>query len=736
MSPVIRATLRIPLLAFLLLALACGPSDPLEEIRELHSTGKFTETLAPLRKIVDKDPSQTEALLLLGTALLRTGSGGLAVWPLRKAAQATEFRVVAGMLLTEAMIEGRTAPDAVEEIDLVLAIEPNNLDALMLRVEANKAAANHEDVLGDIDRVLEQDPTNLPVLVTRVTTLITLNRIEEANAALDVAQLNFDADEGTIAVGMLARLCVARALFAFENGDHETADAHFADCAERFPTERVAVAAIVSYYDRTGRFKRATQILERASAEAKNSGVFRTQLARRHGAMGNIDVEERILREEAESRETAIAWFVLADHYVSRDLYDKAIVAFEEAVAITPGAPRLRFAYADTLVQANEFKKAREAISRLDQSELRNLVLGRILLGEGNARGALKAFEAGIKLWPNNAVGRFLAGQAAERVGNFPRAISHYRESFRTDPGGTDAGHALAELYASQGVTNDALQIANRYINAHASDPDAYLLSVRLAHSVGRRKIVTEGLQRLSQMPGQAAVASAEEATLLALDGKATEAVQAVEATGLDLTDPSNAIALRVLIEQLGMLEQHEKAAGLIDLSLAAHPDKAVFFELQGSALSTEGKADRARASYERALEMESTNWRALSGLAALTEKAGDSTKALALYDRAIVASPEDPGPALAAIALVREQDPEDTVSRLVRFLDLHPRTASAANELAGLLADRGELNRATSYASRAAWFRLPEAKETVERIEKLRAAAAPASASEDESTE
>ena len=71
-----------------------------------------------------------------------------------------------------------------------------------------------------------------------------------------------------------------------------------------------------------------------------------------------------------------------------------------------------------------------------------------------------------------------------------------------------------------------------------------------------------------------------------------------------------------------------------------------------------------------------------------------------------------------------------------MRFLDLHPRTASAANELAGLLADRGELNRATSYASRAAWFRLPEAKETVERIEKLRAAAAPASASEDESTE
>ena len=84
-------------------------------------------------------------------------------------------------------------------------------------------------------------------------------------------------------------------------------------------------------------------------------------------------------------------------------------------------APRLRFAYADTLVQAKRFKEAREVVSRLEQSELRSLIQGRILLGEGKPRAALAALAAGIRLWPNNAVGRFLAGQAAERVGDFPR---------------------------------------------------------------------------------------------------------------------------------------------------------------------------------------------------------------------------------------------------------------------------------------------------------------------------
>jgi tetratricopeptide (TPR) repeat protein len=204
--------------------------------------------------------------------------------------------------------------------------------------------------------------------------------------------------------------------------------------------------------------------------------------------------------------------------------------------------------------------------------------------------------------------------------------------------------------------------------------------------------------------------------------------VQAIEASGLDLTDSSNAIAFRILMEQLGALGQHEKAADLVDRALAAHPDQAVFHELRGRALLTAGQAAPALAAFERALELDARSWRALAGLAALAADAGDPTRALTLYDRAIEISPEDPDPALAAIALVRQTDPEETARRLVRFLDLHPREASAANELAGLLADRGELARARNYASRAAWFRLPEAEGTLARIEELRAAAPAAS--------
>ena len=218
------------------------------------------------------------------------------------------------------------------------------------------------------------------MLVTRVTALIALERIDEAGTALDAAQASFDLANDSISQPMIARLCVARALFTFQKGDGEAAETQYADCIERFPTEQIAVSETVAFYDRIGRRERATEILERA-AEESQGGVFRTILARRLGALGEADAEERLLRKEAEERGSALSWFVLADYYVSGERFDEALAAFERALAVDPAQARLRFAYADTLVRAEQFEKARDVASRLEHTELRSLIRCRILPG-------------------------------------------------------------------------------------------------------------------------------------------------------------------------------------------------------------------------------------------------------------------------------------------------------------------------------------------------------------------
>ena len=721
-----QGRLRVAFLALLLVAVggACArDEDPLAEIRELHGRGRFAATVDPLRKLVDEDPARAEAQLLLGTALLRSGEAGLAVWPLRRASESPEHAVDAGLLLTRAMLESRSATGAVDAIDRVLAVAPENVDAFQLRIEARLATGSPGKALEDVERLLALDPENLFVLVPRVVALLAIGRIDEAEAALETARERLAATEEEVSPSARARLCIARGLFAFEKGEDEAAETQYEACLAEFSADPLAVSEAVSFFDRTGRSERATEILRQA-AERVGNASFRMALARRMGARGDAAAEEKLLREAAEARPSQTTWFALADHYVQRDELTAALAAFEQALAVSPDPPpMLRFAYADTLAQAERFEQAMQVAEQIDQESLRELIRGRVLLGQGDAKGALAAFEAGIRLWPNNPASRFLAGQAAERVGDFERASSEYRESVRAGAARTEAGLALAELQAIAGDPA-ALDAARRYVNTHPDDPEGYLVSVRIAHRAGQHAIATEGLARLAELPGQAPLAKAEEATLLAADKGPALAVETLERSELDLTDPGSAPALRVLLAQLAAVEQHEAAQRRIAAALAAHPDAAVFHELRARALRSEGRPpELVREEFERALELDPEHAPALAGLAELSAGVGEIEAAVALYDRAADANPDDPAPAHAAARLLLDrQETREAERRLEELLERHPREASAAYELARILAARGELDRAQALAERAAWFRTPGADETLAQIRGLRA--------------
>jgi tetratricopeptide (TPR) repeat protein len=702
------------------LLLACGgPSDPLEPIRALQEANRHQEALEPLRRLIDADPDRPEAHYRLGLALFRTGEAGLAVWPLRKATESPEYAVAAGLLLAQAMLEGRSGPDAVAAADAVLAIEPENVNALALRMQANLATGELEAGLADIDRVLALDPDNVAVLVPRVTTLIGLDRIDEAEAALEVARERIETSDEALADDMEPRLCVAQGLFAFEKGDREAADARYAACLEAFPNDPLVVAETAAHYERAGDRDRATQVVEAAFA-ATRASVFRNALAQRMSALGRTDEQERLLREEAEAQGSATAWFALADFLVEQERFDEAVTAFESALTADPApTPMLRFAYADTLVQAKRYDAARRVARQLTQPELRSLIRGRILLAEGDPRAALAAFESGIALWPNNAAARYLAGQAAEQIGDFPRAISEYRESVRASRGRSEAGLALAPLHAAQHDWDGALDAARSYTSIRPRDPKALLMSIRIGHQAGREAIVKEGLRRLAELPGQAAVAAAEEAALLVAGAKPdpAAAVRAIERAKLDLDDPANLPALRALLDQLAAQGEHARAGARIASALRAHPDTAAFHALAGRVEVAAGKPEQAKPAFERALELDAKEPTALAGLARIAAESGDRGAAIALYDRAIAAD-ASAAPALAAALLLRDAgDAAASRERLEALLRAHPRDAEAANALANLLAEHGELEPARDYAQRAAFFRLPEAEATLARI-------------------
>ena len=710
-----------------LLGLACGQEeDPLVEIRQLHEEGRYAVTIDQLRTLVDRDPSRVEAQFLLGSALLLSGNGGLAVWPLRVAARAPEYAIEGRMLLARSMLESRTAPDSIPVIDEVLELEPENIRALVLRIEAYQATGRNEEAIADIERVFEIDPDNLPVLVPRVTALIAMQKIDEAEQAIEDARERLDNTDQEVDPTIQAMLCIARGLFAHEKGEPEVAEAQYVECLEQFPVFPLVVQETANFYQMIGQRERAIEILEKAFEESGNS-VFRRALADRMKRFGETQEEERLLRAEAQERPSTSSWFTLANFYVGRDQFDKALEAFDHALEISPDPPEsLLFAYADTLVQAEQFDKARSVVEKFELLELRDLIIGRILLAQGDPIGALASLEAGILLWPNNPAARFLAGQAAERTGDFIRAISEYRESVRADPGRTRAGLDLAELYSLRGNHADALDAVKRYMQANLGNIDGMIVGIRVAHKARRYGVASEGLKRLSNTPEHAGTAVAEHATLLgegSPDG-AVAAVETVEESDVDLMDPVNAAALRALLTYLAELAEHDKAGKRIASAVGAHPEAAVFHELNGRVLSAAGKSPKkARDAFDLALELDPKHAEALVGLAELSAQAGEVDAALALYDRAAELDSEDPATALAAAKLVLGASrTADAQERFEAVLAENPREAGAAIELARILAEQGKFEASRDYARWAGWLRAPEAEETLAWIEGLRA--------------
>ncbi len=710
-----------------IVALACTqqPVDPLVEIQRLQQAGQFASSVAPLRELLDRDPSNAEANFLLGTALMQTGDSGVAVWPLRRASEAPEYAVEANLLLAQAMLESRTAADAIEAVDRVLAIEPDHVGALALRVRTLMADGAIEEALAEIDRVLELDPDNLAVLVPRVTGLIATEKIAEAEVALETARMRIANAQERVPPGMQARLCIAGGMFAFEKGEQQTAESLYAECLEKFPTDPLVVTESVEFHDRIGERERATEILKNA-AESPEGGAFRVALARRLGALGSPMEEERLLREAAEQNPSLLSWFTLADFLVRRGDFGSAITSFEKAMALRSDPPaKLRFAYADTLIQAGRYDDALGVAAGLEQQELRELIRGRALLARGDPQGALAAFEAGIRLWPNNAAGRFFAGVAAERIGDFERAVSEYRESIRADAAQTSAGLELARLYFARGQLDDAMASAGRYVRSHQTDPEGYLIIIRIAHQTGSKDVVADGLRRLRELRGQTAVAAAEEATLISSGRGPAPAVEAIERSGLDLSDSDNAPVLRAMLAQLALLGEVDRASALVKAALNAAPDEAVFHEFYARLLLA-SDSTQARAAFERAVALDANAAGALAGLAELAAAGEDWPGAVAGYERAAAADPEAPEFGLAAAeALLQSGEPEQARARLERVLESHPREATAMLVLARSLADAGQFDLAIELATRAEWFRAPDAVSTRLRIQERRAAAA-----------
>lgn len=493
------------LLAVVVLLGGCEPAgDRFAEIHSLHREGRFEASLHPLEELLAARPDDPELLTLYGVANMQSDRPSLALWPLREAREHPEWALRAGAALARAALATGDHGAAIEAASRVLEREPDHRDLLALRAEAQLRSNHFEDALADADRLLAVDPQDPDARIARLRCLIGLRRLDEAEAAFSELEGRWSEAGSPKELG--DRYCAARALFAEETDLVELAEERFEECLKLFPTGSIAIREAVGFYDEQRRPDRATEILRTALEHEPVAPLTRETLAARLRAAGNAEEAERILLAGTELGPVSAlqAWGGLATHYFQLQRFEAGVGAWQKVLELAgePGSDLL-FGYAEALVRARRHQQALEVAAKLPDAHA-ELIRGLSLLEQGRPKEALERYAAGLRLWPNHAVGRYYAALAAERIGDFDRAIEEYRQSLRSGAGQSDAGVRLARIHEAEGAYEPAWQALVLHLEAQPGDPEGRLLALRIAARLRRWDRFNRYLAALGWSPQEA----------------------------------------------------------------------------------------------------------------------------------------------------------------------------------------------------------------------------------------
>jgi len=711
------------------LAGGCSPEAQLEDLRSFQESGRFAETIGPLRERLSETPDDPELNHLYGLALLRTGQSPLAIWPLRKAAEDPDRAIDDGILLVQAILDGGSAEDAALAASKVLELAPDRVDVMNLLIAARLKARQNEEVLLDVARLLELKPGDSGALISRLVALLNLDRADEAEAALaEISEAVKNLEGG---YDWEPRVCGGTATFMKEKGDPETAELLWNDCLEQFPAEEMIVFGGVEFFTERGQPRRVTEILRRAVEAEPTELAFIDALANRLSLVGEPEeAEQLLLAATSDGVNDLQAWFTLANYHERRGEPAKAAEAMANGLELMGKAPTLMLAeYVDLLIRAGYYDKAEEIAPEFDgEPVIANLLKGRLLVARGKPSEAIEALEAGLQLWPDNSAARELVAEAATQLGDYDRAVSEYVEALRAEPENRDALFSLLRLLEALGRDEDAPVILDRYWRDKPRDPESLVQAIRFASRAGQPGRLDQAVRLLGEIPGYRGVVVAELAAIRAVRGGPAQGADFIRKSQLDLTRPVNGAALEALVGFLVAEGKAGEALNAADAAVAADPDQALFHEARATALRAGGEPDAAREALERALVLEPERASALAGRAALAAQRGDRNAAVALYDRALRAEPDASEYAWQAIQLVAgAAETADVERRLDALLIRDPFHADAANLRARQLIE-SDPARAQLLARRAVRLQGgPDALETLGRTFLRTGAAEPA---------
>jgi Flp pilus assembly protein TadD len=649
-------------LASAVLLAAC--TDPQVKKQQYFQSGNgffdkkmYGEAIVEYRNAVAVDATFGEARKKLADALALNGQASAAYGEYIRAADLLPNDVDAQIDAGTLLLGAGKSQDALQRAEAALKIAPNNVQALVLRGSALSGLTSNDEALKTIEGAIQLDPQR--------------GRTYSSLALIQLAQ-----------------------------GDKEKAEAAFRRAAELSPKDVQVHMALGNFYWAAGRVQEAEQAFRVALTLDPENGPVNRFMASMMLSTGRRGEAEQYVRRLADSSSNPLDMLSLADYYLMMDRPKDAIARLEKLP--NTQAPivlhRLARAYTAAGDQTKAMGLVEEAL-KINAKDADALAFkSTLLMRGGQYDGALEAAHAAVAADPSSADAQFAMGRLYAIRGDEYAARTAFRETLRINPRAAAAQVALASVEAQAGSSEEAARLASEVTKNQPGNLTARLVLVRnLVATRDFARADQEIKALVASYPDNAAVRAQEGRLALArndlplalvalerarkLDPKSYEVASLLVTIDLRRNDSAGAKArveelvksqpttdaLLLAARTYTALKDSDAAEKMLRATIEADPSLVTPYDMLGRMYLNQGKLDQALSQFETLAQKQTRPVEAITMAGMILRMQGKNDLARVRYEQA---------------------------------LRLDPNAATAANNLAWMLAEAGQdLDRAVDLA-------------------------------------
>jgi tetratricopeptide (TPR) repeat protein len=712
-------------LAWLAIALAaCSPSadHAREQAQAALARGERDAAIEAIEALHAAAPATPDAVLEQAALWIRAGEALRAVWLLEEgSARFPDRHDLRLYLASTALLVGD--PARAEAVASAIPERANEYpEALLVRAQARVALGDLEGGLAVFREAEAERPARATQWIPRIAALLGERRFREARAALDEAYAAVeDASERDVVRRAELALYQFQATDALQRANESAPAGDRADAAsarqdveaaiggvralaEKAPDDAAGWQLLTSLALASGRPELAEPAL-RAALEADPKRVaLHALLASLAVGRGDDAEAERQLRAQADRSEVPAARIGLASFLASRGRDGEATALLDLVLAEHPDDEVALFARAELLLQSQALDAAEATIARLEargsHPPTLELLRARLGLARGDAADARVRLEAlAPKL--DTAATQYWLGRALEQGGDRAGAAHRYRLSAARDASAPGPWLELLRLAQQRGDPREAAAAAAAAVSRAPRQIAAWQGLVDALIEQGAPPKALETARRAQEVLPDRWESGLLVARALRVSGRSAEALAQLDRVAQRSGDRAEIAAERVLV--LGLSGRLDDARAEAQRAIAAHGDGALLHHALAGVLFQAGRADEGAAAVERALALAPDDLRPLALRCQFQAATARFEGAMRDCARFLEQRPDHASLWFAlGVAQAGANRKGEAEASYRRAAALDPRAIAPRNNLALLLAERGDLDGALSAAQEA----------------------------------